>query len=83
MDEEEDLAASLREADDDAPSGGGAFLAGFATVTLAALIMIAVYVKAGDIAALAPSAEAPLAAYTQMVDKGRMALAAAISDLNG
>ena len=71
----EDLAASLRE--DDAPSGGGgAFLAGFATVVLIALILIAVYVKAPDIAALSPAVEGPVTSYVGAVDKGRMALAA-------
>ena len=76
--EPEDLAASLREADDGPSGGGGSFLAGFATVTLLALIMIAVYVKAPDIAALAPAAEGPLAAYAEAVNKGRVAIASFI-----
>lgn len=77
--EPEDLAASLRESDDGRSGGGsGAFLAGFATVTLLSLIMIAVYVKAPDIAALAPAAESPLKAYAAAVDQGRVALASLI-----
>ena len=78
MDEAEDLAASLRE-DEEPGRGGGAFLAGFATVTLLSLILIAVYVKAPDIAAIAPAAEGPLTSYANAVDSGRMALAALIN----
>lgn len=74
----EDLAASLRE-DEDPKGAGGAFLAGFATVVLIALIMIAVYVKAPDIAALSPAVEGPVTAYVGAVDKGRMAIAALVN----
>lgn len=73
------LAASLRAAEHEQQTGGGgAFLAGFATVTLLALVAIAVYVKAPDIAALAPAAEGPLAGYANAIDQGRMALASLI-----
>ena len=74
----EDLTASLRE-EDDPKGGGGAFLAGFATVVLVALILIAVYVKAPDIAALSPAVEGPVTAYDGAVDKGRMAIAAMVN----
>ncbi len=74
----EDLAASLRELDDDQPSRtGGAFLAGFSTIAVMAVVLIALYVKAPDLAKLAPGFEGPLAGYTEMVNKGRFALAAA------
>ncbi|MEM8755282.1 MAG: MJ0042-type zinc finger domain-containing protein [Pseudomonadota bacterium] len=56
------------------PQSGGAFLAGFATVTLVALLMIATYVKAPEIAEALPAAKAPLDAYTGVVDQGRLAL---------
>lgn len=67
---------SFDDADDLAmqPRSGGAFLAGFATVTLVALLMIAAYVKAPDIAAVLPAAEGPLDAYKGVVDQGRLAL---------
>lgn len=73
--EPEALAATLR-ADDEEPKAGGAFLAGFATMTLIGLILIAIYVKAPEIAALAPAAAEPLAAYTEAVDRARVAVAA-------
>ncbi len=74
----EDLAASLRELDDDEPPRtGGAFLAGFSTIAVMAVVLIALYVKAPDLAKLAPDFEGPLAGYTEMVNKGRFALAAA------
>ena len=73
-----DLSASLREPDEAPRSvGGGAFLAGFATVTFIALLMIAAYVKAPELAAMVPAAEGPIMAYAQMVDQGRVALAQA------
>lgn len=75
---QEDLEASLHVDGEEQAHGGGAFLAGFATVTLVALILIAVYVKAPDLAEIAPQAEGPLSAYAAFVDKGRMALAEAI-----
>ncbi|MEO1613172.1 MAG: hypothetical protein AAFU55_12600, partial [Pseudomonadota bacterium] len=52
------LAASLRDTQAEAAEtgGGGAFLAGFATVTLLSLVAIAAYVKAPDIAAALPAA---------------------------
>ncbi len=74
----EDLAASLRELDDDEPPRtGGAFLAGFSTIAVMAVVLIALYVKAPDLAKLAPGFEGPLVGYTEMVNKGRFALAAA------
>ena len=74
----EDLAASLRELDEDQPgSSGGAFLAGFSTIAVMAVILIAVYVKAPDLAKLAPAMEGPLAGYTEIVNQGRFALAEA------
>lgn len=74
----EDLAASLRELEEDRPSSsGGAFLAGFSTIAVLAVIMIAVYVKAPDLAQLAPAMEGPLAGYTEIVNHGRVALAEA------
>jgi len=69
------LTASLRSAEDEPDMrSGGAFLAGFATVTLVALVLIAVYVKAPELAELAPAVKAPLAAYSDIVDQGRIAL---------
>ncbi len=77
-DNREDLAASLRELDEDQPgSTGGAFLAGFSTIAVMAVILIAVYVKAPDLAKLAPAMEGPLAGYTEIVNQGRFALAEA------
>lgn len=74
----DELAASLRDPDDGPKGGGGgAFLAGFATVTLVALLLIAAYVKAPELAEMAPAASGPLEAYAAVVDKGRMALASA------
>ena len=74
----EDLEASLHDNPEDVAAGGGAFIAGFATVTLVALILIALYVKAPELAEIAPQAEGPLAAYAGLVDQGRMALAQAL-----
>jgi len=72
----DELTSSLRSDDDvDSTKTGGAFLAGFASVTLLALILIAIYVKAPDIAELAPAAKGPLSAYASMVDQGRMSIA--------
>ncbi len=68
--EPEALAATLR-ADDEEPKAGGAFLAGFATMTLIGLILIAVYVKAPEIAELVPAVKGPLAAYVELVDQLR------------
>lgn len=77
-DSREDLAASLRELEEDRPSStGGAFLAGFSTVAVMAVILIAVYVKAPDLAKLAPAMEGPLSGYTEIVNQGRFALAQA------
>ncbi len=74
----EDLTASLRELDEDRPSSsGGAFLAGFSTVAVMAVILIAIYVKAPDLAQLAPAMEGPLSGYTELVNQGRFALAEA------
>ena len=74
----DELAASLREFEDDHPNrSGGAFLAGFSTVAVMAVILVALYVKAPDLAKIAPSMEGPLAGYTEMVNQGRFALAAA------
>lgn len=73
------LAASLRETEaESASGGGGAFLAGFATVTLLSLVAIAAYVKAPDIAEVMPAAAGPLASYADAVDQGRLAIAAFI-----
>lgn len=71
----ETLAATLRE-EPEGPRAGGAFLAGFATVTFLALILAAVYVKAPEIAEIAPATKAPLTAYAALVDEGRLAVAA-------
>ena len=74
----DDLAASLRELEEDRPnSTGGAFLAGFSTIAVMAVILIAVYVKAPDLAKLAPAMEGPLSGYTEIVNQGRFALAEA------
>lgn len=74
----DDLAASLHEVDDDRTNRtGGAFLAGFSTVAVMAVILIALYVKAPDLAKVAPAMEGPLAGYTEMVNQGRFALASA------
>lgn len=64
------------EEDDEglSPRSGGAFLAGFATVTFLALVLIAAYVKAPELAELVPAAKAPLTAFTDVVDQGRLAL---------
>ncbi|MEM7271251.1 MAG: hypothetical protein AAF401_18600 [Pseudomonadota bacterium] len=40
-----------------------------------AVILVAVYVKAPDLAAVAPAIEGPLNTYTAAVDQGRVALA--------
>lgn len=72
----DELTASLRSEEDQISTRtGGAFLAGFATVTLLALVLIAVYVKAPDIVAMAPAAEGPLSAFSSLVDQGRMSIA--------
>ncbi len=72
--------SSLRAEEDEAPPRtGGAFLAGFATTTLLSLILIAVYVKAPEIAAIAPVMEGPLAMYASMVDQGRVAITGTIT----
>ncbi|MEM7544390.1 MAG: zinc-ribbon domain-containing protein [Pseudomonadota bacterium] len=72
------LTASLRSDEDETDTRtGGAFLAGFATITLIALVLIAVYVKAPEIAQLAPAVKGPLTIYADMVDQGRLALAQA------
>lgn len=68
------LAASLRQEEPEGPSAGGAFLAGFATVSFLALALLAIYVKSPELAELAPAAKAPLAAYAALVDDGRAAL---------
>jgi len=74
----DELAASLRELEEDQPNrSGGAFLAGFSTVAVMAVILIAIYVKAPDLAKVAPAMEGPLAGYTEMVNQGRFALASA------
>ncbi len=74
----DELAESFRELEEDQqPRTGGAFLAGFSTVAVMAVIAIAVYVKAPDLAKVAPAIEGPLSGYTTMVDNGRFALAAA------
>ena len=74
----DDLAASLRELEEDQPNRtGGAFLARFSTVAVMAVILIALYVKAPDLAKLVPAMEGPLAGYTEMVNQGRFALASA------
>lgn len=74
----DELAASLREFEDDQPNrSGGAFLAGFSTVAVMAVILVALYVKAPDLAKIAPAMEGPLAGYTEMVNQGRFALASA------
>lgn len=69
--------AARGRGDERPPRSGGAFLAGFATVALLALVLIAVYAKAPEIAEMAPAAREPLAAYTELVDRGRMMLAEA------
>ncbi|QIE54766.1 hypothetical protein G5B40_04505 [Pikeienuella piscinae] len=73
----DEFAASLRAGEDadHGPRAGAAFLAGFATVAVLALILFAIYVKRAEIADLVPSADAPLAAYADLVDQGRAALA--------
>lgn len=74
----DELAASLREFEEDQPNrSGGAFLAGFSTVAVMAVILVALYVKAPDLAKIAPAMEGPLAGYTEMVNQGRFALASA------
>lgn len=74
----DELAASLREWDEDEPNRtGGAFLAGFSTIAVMAVILVAIYVKAPDLAKIAPAMEGPLAGYTDIVNKGRFALASA------
>jgi hypothetical protein len=71
----DELTSSLRATEDAGNTkAGGAFLAGFATVTLISLILIAVYVKAPEIAAVAPAIKGPLALYGDLVDQGRMAI---------
>lgn len=74
----DELAASLRELEEDQPNrSGGAFLAGFSTVAVLAVILVALYVKAPDLAKIAPAMEGPLAGYTEIVNQGRFALASA------
>lgn len=75
------LTAALRGEDDEDDRSGGAFLAGFATVTLIGLAMLAAYVKAPELGALAPALKAPLAAYAELVDQGRAALAALVGEV--
>lgn len=76
-DEREDLAQSLAELDEDQPvNSGGAFLAGFSTVAVLAVILIGVYIKAPDIVKVAPGAESALSSFTGFIDQGRLALAA-------
>ena len=77
--ERDELAASLADINHAAPrQSGGAFLAGFSTVAVLAVIALGVYVKAGDIATLAPAAEPVLKTYTGLVDQGRVAIAGLI-----
>lgn len=75
--EPDELVASLR-ADEDVdhgPRAGTAFLTGFATVAVLALILILIYVKRAEIADLVPETSAPLVAYADLVDQARAALA--------
>ena len=73
------LAMSL---DDETPARqGGGFLAGFAAVTLVALLGVTVYIKHGEIGAAVPSLDAPLQRYVAVVDEGRVALAEAVMRL--
>ncbi|WP_340110365.1 zinc-ribbon domain-containing protein [Pikeienuella sp. HZG-20] len=60
---------------------GAAFLAGFMTVALLALILAALYVERDEIAGLAPALEPHLAAYADLVDRARGALAELIGRL--
>lgn len=72
-DERDELAASLADVNSAPPArGGGAFLAGFSTVAVLAVIGIGVYVKADEIVALAPAAKPAIASYIELVDKGRV-----------
>lgn len=75
-DEDRDaMAASLEELQEDRTvSSGGAFLAGFSTIMVVAVVALGVYVKAPEIARVAPAAEAALTSYTQLVDRGRSVL---------
>lgn len=73
--ERDELTASLAEVAQSEPSrGGGAFLAGFSTIAVLAVIGIGIYVKADEIVALAPAAKPALASYVELVDMGRVML---------
>jgi hypothetical protein len=64
-----------------AQRSGSGFLAGFAAVTLLALVAVTVYVKHAEIAATLPRLEAPLQRYVTVIDDGRVALAEAVARL--
>lgn len=75
----DELSASLADINQAPPQrSGGAFLAGFSTIAVLAVIGLGVYVKAGDIALVAPGAEPALSAFIGYVDQGRSALAGLI-----
>lgn len=70
------LAMSL---DDETPARqGGGFLAGFAAVTLVALLGVTVYIKHDEIGDAVPSLDSSLQRYVSLVDQGRVALAEAV-----
>lgn len=56
------------------PYSGGGFVAGFATVTVAVVLALTVYIKHGALAEAWPVLSAPLAQYVAVVDAGRAEL---------
>ncbi len=74
----EALAASLEE-----PRGGGrgGFMAGFAVISLLALLAVAVYARHADVATAVPQLAEPLERYVALVDRARDALADAVAEL--
>lgn len=75
------LAATL--ADDQPARSGGGFLAGFATVSVAALLALMAYVNHAEIAGALPITAEPLGRYVALIDQGRAALAEAVAGLRG
>jgi predicted Zn finger-like uncharacterized protein len=62
-------------------ASGGAFMAGFATVSLLALAAVAVYARQDDLARALPAIAGPLADYAAFVDQAREALADGVAGL--
>lgn len=69
--------AAMAQSIETAPErrGGGAFLAGFSIVTIAAVAMVALYVKHEDVTRAAPQLAEPIERYVTLVDEARLRVA--------